>query len=141
MRKHRILIAYFASQILTGCVYRIDVQQGNLITPNQVDQLKPGMTLNQVRYILGTPLLTNPFQPQRFDYLYSVQKAGGARQVQHLTLIFDEDGRLVGLRGDFRPQPKSDLQAHEITTIEVPARKIEKGLFETILNLFKKLRG
>lgn len=136
MRKHLILITYFASLNLTGCVYRIDIQQGNIITQKQVNQLRPGMTLNQVRYILGTPLL---IQPKRWDYLYSLQKAGGARQVQHLTLVFDGDDHLSGLRGDFRPHPESGLQAPEVTTVEVPARKIEKGLFEMIGDLLRNL--
>lgn len=139
MRKHLILIIYFASQILTGCVYRIDIQQGNIVTQKQVDQLRPGMTQNQVRYIMGTPLLRDPFQSKRWDYLYSFQKAGGARQVQHLTLIFDDDLHLSGLRGDFCPHPESGLQTHEVTTIEVPPRKLEKGIFEMIIDLFKNL--
>lgn len=141
MRKHLILITYFASLNLTGCVYRIDIHQGNAITQKQVDQLKPGMTQNQVRYIMGTPLLKDPFQPKRFDYLYSVQKAGGTRQVQHLTLVFDNDDRLSGLRGDFRPHPESGLEAPEVSTVQVPARKIEKGIFEMIGNLLKNLFG
>ncbi len=139
MRKHLILITYFASLNLTGCVYRIDVQQGNVVTQKQVNQLRPGMTLNQVRYILGTPLLKHPFQPKRWDYLYSFQTAGGARQVQRLTLVFDGDDHLSGLRGDFRPHPEAGLQAPEVTTIEVPARKIETGIFEMIGDLLRNL--
>lgn len=141
MRKHLTLITYFASLNLAGCVYRIDVQQGNVVTQKQVNQLRPGMTSNQVRYILGTPLLKDPFQPKRWDYHYSFQKASGARQVQRLTLVFDGDDHLVSLRGDFRPQPESGLQTPEVTTIEVPARKIEKGIFEMIGDLLRNLFG
>lgn len=141
MRKHRILIAYLASMNLASCVYRVDIQQGNLITQKQVDQLKPGMTMNQVRYLMGTSLMQNPFQPKRFDYIHSLQKADQARHVQHLTMIFDNEERLSGLRGDFRPQPQSEagLQPAEMSTVEVPPRKTEKGLFEWFGNVLKNL--
>jgi outer membrane protein assembly factor BamE len=141
MRKHLIVIIYFASQMLTACMYRIDIQQGNVIAQTQVNQLKPGMTLNQVRYLLGTPLLENPFQPKRFDYLYSFQEAGGSLKVQHLTLLFDDHDQLIGLRGDLRPHREEEFKAQELTTVEVPPRQVEQGIFEILGQLFKKLPG
>ncbi len=139
MQKHLIFITYFASLNLAGCVYRIDIQQGNVVTQQQVNQLRPGMTPNQVRYIIGTPLPKNPFQPKRWDYLYSFQQAGGSLKVQHLTLMFDDYDRLVGLRGDFRPHPESSFQTPAVTPIEVPPRKIEQGIFEILGNLLRNL--
>ena len=69
---------------LAGCsfpgVYKIDIQQGNVVTQDMIDQLKPGMTRRQVRFIMGNPLITDTFHANRWDYLYSIQPGGGQRQ-------------------------------------------------------------
>ena len=57
-----------------GCVYRPNIQQGNLLKTEDVDQVTVGMTRSQVRYLLGTPMLADPFDPQRWDYIYSLQR-------------------------------------------------------------------
>jgi outer membrane protein assembly factor BamE len=80
--------------LLSGClsVYHLEVQQGNVVTQEMVDKLKPGMTRNQVRYVMGTPLIIDPFHPDRWDYYYylrgSKEKAGEAQRV---TVIFKND--------------------------------------------------
>lgn len=103
MRK--ILIALAATLFLSGCfpgVYKIDIPQGNVVTQEMVDQLRPGMTHSQVRFIMGTPLITDTFSDQRWDYLYSIQQGGGPRQQERITLFFD-NGQLNRISGDFRP--------------------------------------
>ncbi len=139
MRKHLILITCFASLFLSACAYKIDIPQGNVITQSQVDQLRPGMSANKVRYLLGTPLLKDPLHPNRWDYVYSFQKGGGPRFIQHLTLFFDDQERLAALKGDFRPRPKSGLAEPEITTVTIPPRKIEKGIFEMLGDFWRNL--
>ena len=66
---------------LAGCsfpgVYKIDIQQGNVVTQDMIDQLRPGMTRRQVRFIMGNPLLVDTFHANRWDYLYSLQPGGG----------------------------------------------------------------
>ncbi|HEY4447987.1 MAG TPA: outer membrane protein assembly factor BamE [Steroidobacteraceae bacterium] len=64
------LAALLAALALGGCVYRIDVQQGNYLEGKAVDQLQVGMTRTQVRYLLGTPLVPDVFDKDRWDYLY-----------------------------------------------------------------------
>jgi len=62
--------------VLTGCfpgVYKIDIQQGNVVTQDMIDELRPGMSKAQVRYIMGNPLITDTFHARRWDYLYSLQ--------------------------------------------------------------------
>jgi len=83
-------------------VYKIDIEQGNIITQDMVDQLKPGMSRSQVRYIMGTPLITDTFDQNRWDYLYSIQRKGKKREQEHLILIFDGD-KLLSIRGDYAP--------------------------------------
>ena len=79
--------------------YRIDIQQGNFISQEMVGQLKPGMSKEQVRLALGTPLLTDIFHADRWDYVYYREKPGAKRESRKLTVFF-EDGKLTRLDGD-----------------------------------------
>ncbi len=92
---------------LAGCtipgVYKIDIQQGNVVTQDMIDQLRPGMTRRQVRFVMGSPLITDTFHPNRWDYLYAIKPGGGTRLQEQVTLLFNRDDQLVGLSGDFRP--------------------------------------
>jgi outer membrane protein assembly factor BamE len=76
----------------TGCVYRPNIQQGNLLDIEDVDQVQTGMTRSQVRYLLGTPMLADPFDPQRWDYIYTFRR-GHERKVErsHFIVHFDGD--------------------------------------------------
>ena len=76
----------------SGCVYRMDIQQGNLLDAGQVDQLEVGMTRSQVRFLLGTPMVIDSFDANRWDYIYSLRQ-GRAREVtkRHLVVWFDGD--------------------------------------------------
>jgi len=83
--------------------YRIDIQQGNVVTQEMVDKLKPGMTRSQVRFALGSPLIVDPFRTDRWDYVYTYQKQG--RKVEHrrIIVIFQDD-KLLRVEGDVVPQ-------------------------------------
>lgn len=97
--------------MLSGCfpgVYKIDVQQGNIITQDMVDQLRPGMSKTQVVYLLESPLLRDPFHANRWDYIYSIQPAGGTIYQENEALFFTQDGLLSGLTGDFLPGVSRD---------------------------------
>ncbi|KGK42664.1 membrane protein [Nitrincola sp. A-D6] len=103
MRK--ILIVLLASFLISGCfpgVHKIDIPQGNVVTQDMIDQLRPGMTHSQVRFIMGTPLITDTFSDNRWDYLYSFQKGGSQREQERITLYFTQ-GQLTRFSGDFRP--------------------------------------
>ena len=94
--------------------YRIDVRQGNYVTPEMAAQLKPGQTKDQVRFILGTPLLTDIFHADRWDYAYSFTPGHGQPQQRRLAVFF-ADGKLVRVGGDVvatadgHTQPRSQL--------------------------------
>jgi outer membrane protein assembly factor BamE len=79
--------------------YRIDVRQGNFVTQEMVAQLKPGLTREQVRFILGSPLVTDMFHADRWDYLYRLQPGRGETQQRHLAVFF-QDGKLTRVAGD-----------------------------------------
>jgi outer membrane protein assembly factor BamE len=97
--------------LTTGCafpgVYRIDIPQGNIITQEMVDQLRPGLTKRQVTFILGTPLIRDTFDQDRWDYLYSYQPGGGERAQERLAVFFDENGELTHFEGDFEQTPEN----------------------------------
>ncbi|AIZ31543.1 outer membrane protein assembly factor BamE [Pseudomonas sp. K1(2024)] len=99
---------------LAGCsfpgVYKIDIQQGNVVTQDMIDQLRPGMTRRQVRFIMGNPLLQDPFNTNRWDYLYSIQPGGGKRQQERMSVFFNEGDQLVSLSGDFMPGVSRDQE-------------------------------
>lgn len=108
----KVLISVIAALLLAGCaefpgVYKIDIPQGNIVTQEMVDKLRPGMTQNQVRYVMGTPLITDSFNKNRWDYLYRLKsgKTGTTTQ-ERVQLTFDDEGKLKGLSGDFRPNPQ-----------------------------------
>lgn len=77
---------------LSACVYRMDVQQGNLLDAEQVDQVEVGMTRSQVRFLLGTPMVIDSFDADRWDYVYSLRR-GHERKVtrRHLVVWFEGD--------------------------------------------------
>jgi outer membrane protein assembly factor BamE len=78
--------------MLCGCVYRMDVQQGNYLEGKTVDQLQVGMTRTQVRYLLGTPLVPDVFDKDRWDYLYYFRHGRRRPQVpRRLEVYFRED--------------------------------------------------
>ena len=83
-------------------IHKFDIQQGNVITQEMIDQLKPGMTKSQVRFVMGTPLVADTFSQNRWDYYYSKQPAEG-EEVRERVAIFFANDLLVGLKGDFAP--------------------------------------
>lgn len=97
------LIVAFA----VGCVrvYVPDVQQGNVITQEMVNQLKVGMNRRQVQFILGTPLIMDPFHQDRWDYYYSLKRGKKYRAKRTLSLFFKGD-ELTEIRGNVRVKPR-----------------------------------
>lgn len=78
--------------VAAGCVYRMDIQQGNLLDVEQIDQVEVGMTRSQVRFLLGTPMVIDSFNPDRWDYVYRLQR-GHSRKIEkrHLVVWFESD--------------------------------------------------
>jgi outer membrane protein assembly factor BamE len=134
-----IVITYLLTLLLSGCswlgVYTPDINQGNIITQEMVDQLKPGMTKRQAAFIMGTPLLVDPFHEDRWDYIYSTEPSGKDRMQKRITLIFDKD-ELAGLQGDFRPGDLPSTDQSRDITVTIPKIEREKSLWEKVSSLF-----
>jgi outer membrane protein assembly factor BamE len=94
-----------ATVLAAGCVYRPDIQQGNLLKISTIEQVTVGMSRSQVRYLLGTPMVSDPFAPQRWDYVYSLTY-GSERytDLAHFVVYFDGD-KVSGVEKLDLPEP------------------------------------
>jgi outer membrane protein assembly factor BamE len=104
------LAAIVLAAAAAGCVYRMDVQQGNLLDPEQVDQVEVGMTRSQVRFLLGTPMVVDSFDPDRWDYVYSLRR-GHSRTVEKRHLVVWFDGDKVTRLEEVIPIPRPEAPA------------------------------
>jgi outer membrane protein assembly factor BamE len=144
MRKPLLYSTLLAGMAVASCstvlnnlpgVYKVDVQQGNIVDQAMVDQLRPGMSKRQVLYIMGSPMLKDTFQENRWEYLYSNQPGGEARQQKRITLFFEGD-QIVGLQGDFKPSKLPVLKPSPDATVDVPKRNLDESLWGTIKGWF-----
>lgn len=107
-RPLRLLGAVVGVLALCSCnLYRLTVQQGNVITQAMVDSLQPGMTREQVAYVMGEPVVRNLFDENRWDYVYTLDLPGKIQQQRRVSLFFADDV-LERLRGDLKPSATSD---------------------------------
>jgi outer membrane protein assembly factor BamE len=100
--------------------YKADIQQGNAVTSDMAAKLKPGMTQAQVRFLLGTPLVTDPFHPNRWDYFYRATQGGFLTAQQRLTVVFEND-KLAKVEGYAFLPPAISKPAAEAPKVEAPA--------------------
>ncbi|MBT8137994.1 MAG: outer membrane protein assembly factor BamE [Gammaproteobacteria bacterium] len=90
MNRKLLVIVLLAAICSTGCVYKLNVNQGNRITAEDVAKVETGMTRSQVRFLLGTPMIADPFHEDRWDYVYYFRSGKTGRHVQqHFVVIFD----------------------------------------------------
>lgn len=117
-------------------VYKIDINQGNIVDQSMIDQLRPNMTERQVLYILGSPMLVDTFHQKRWDYLYSSQPGGEDRQQKKVSIMFDEYDQVSGIQGDFRPSTTAVIKPSAETTVDVPKRDVERTMWQKIKGVF-----
>lgn len=114
-------------------IHVIDVHQGNIITQEKVNELSPGMSKRQVRFIMGTPLMQSTFHPNRWDYIYRIQEGAKEAQQFRITLHF-QNGVLAGLDGDLRPMSATEVaglpkEESQERTVVVPLKPAEDPSF------------
>jgi outer membrane protein assembly factor BamE len=88
--------------------YRIEIQQGNFVSQEMVSKLKPGMSKDQVRFVLGTPLITDSFHADRWDYVFRRQRVNSTELEHRKIAVFFEDGKLKRVEGDVKPAPEEN---------------------------------
>jgi len=116
-------------------VYEIDIAQGNVIDQLMINQLRTNMTKRQVIYVMGSPLVIDPFTPNRWDYIYSKQPGGEDRTQERISLFFEGD-TLMSMEGDKLPEENPAPPPPKETTIDAPKRDLSKTLYEMIVSLF-----
>jgi len=102
------------SALSSGCswikfpgVHKVDIQQGNILDQGMIDKLLPGMTKSQVRFVLGTPLISDTFNQGRWDYIYRRVSPSGEKTEENATIYFDNEGNLERLTVDYAPAQSS----------------------------------
>ena len=92
----KLLILLLITSALSACaIHKLDIQQGNVLTPEMIGSLKVGMDKRKVEFIMGTAPLKDPFHPERWDYVYTLKRHGKPDEHQHITLFFDQEGKLA----------------------------------------------
>ncbi|MEQ1638230.1 MAG: outer membrane protein assembly factor BamE [Methylococcales bacterium] len=144
MKKSLPPIVLVASLTLTACstvmeylpgIYKVDIKQGNIIDQAMIDQLSPNMTKRQVLYVMGSPMLSDFFHKQRWDYIYSTREAGDPKIQKRVALFFNGD-ELVKIEGDFTPSSKPVTKPVTESSINIKPRKLDQTLWEKISGLF-----
>lgn len=109
-------------------VHKTTVQQGNIVTEELVDRLQPGMTRDQVRFLLGTPMLVDLFHTDRWDYTYTIGRGYRPSEVTRLTLFFSGDA-LTRIEGDLRPDSERAAEREPSErVVSVPDWEDKRGL-------------
>ena len=114
-------------------VYRIDVQQGNIVDREMLDQLQIGMEPRKVRFILGTPLLVDPFNQNRWVYLYSLRRGSGDELGQRVSVYFVDD-RLARIDDRLDPDAVPELATERVQTrVKVPEHSPPEGFLDRLI--------
>lgn len=134
MRKIFLVLSIAALTACSSLTYKLEVQQGNYVTEDMIAKLKVGMTRSQVRFLLGTPLLVDPFHANRWDYIYRVYYDGKVIEDKQFVVFFDGDAatRFEGsvmppLKGFVAAEPKLSPRAQTLEKAhDIEIDKIKK---------------
>lgn len=102
----RFMLPLLAALLLQSCIYTIDIQQGNLLDEDAVDQVQVGMSRSAVQFLLGTPTVSDSFHPERWDYPYYLRRQHSKNIVERWLIVYFESDRVVRLERGLELQPK-----------------------------------
>lgn len=105
MKRLLLMFVLCTTLATAGCVYRASISQGNLIKQEDLDQVAVDMTRNQVRFLLGTPMIDDPFHADRWDYVYFLKVGREDATFQRWVSIFFENDRVSEIRRDLQLNP------------------------------------
>jgi outer membrane protein assembly factor BamE len=144
MKKRLLAVALLTLPMLNGCstimenlpwIYRIDIKQGNILDQDMINQLKPRMTKRQVLYVMGSPMLSDFFHKDRWDYIYSTRE-DDEQIIQKKVALFFTGDELVRVEGDYKPSQNAVAKSSPESSINVLPRKLDRTLWEKITGLF-----
>lgn len=128
----KLMLIILTASIMTGCsvfgVYKVDIPQGTPLTQAKASQVKLGMTPQQVRFLLGTPTISDPLNASRWDYIYNYIPGTYARKAdipaasgQHLKIYFNESGVVSNIEGlDTIPESQPGLPGSKEAILTAP---------------------
>ena len=112
IKRASILTVLLGFATLTGCsfpgVYKLNVQQGNIVTSDMLEQLKPGMTQRQVEYVMGNPVLRTPYDNKRWDYIYTLEKRDEIVEQYRISVFFDAAGNYSHYTGSLPAETEKE---------------------------------
>ena len=148
----RPAVAVVLAALLAGCagtwktympdiqqfgVYKLDINQGNYLAQDQVDRLKVGQSKQQVRAILGTPLVVSVFRPDQWDYVYEFKRQGKAQEHRALNVYFVDD-KLARWEGDEMPVSMAALnRAAAARSLPPEPSASDRGIFAWFWDIFR----
>jgi outer membrane protein assembly factor BamE len=118
-------------------VYKIDINQGNYLSQDMVDKLQVGMTQQQVKQVLGTPLVASPFRPDRWDYVYEYTRQGQVVEHRNFTVHF-ADSKVTRWEGDAMPESVLELNRSASAKALPSNAPGEKSAWDRFLDVFRK---
>ena len=128
----KIMLTLFVTSLLSGCsifgVYKVDIPQGTPLTQAQAAQVQVGMSFQQVRFLLGSPTVTDPLNPSRWDYIYNYIPGTYAKKAkisaahgQHLKIFFDANGIVQNIEGlETIPETQPGLPGSKEAILNAP---------------------
>ena len=105
LRRGLSLLIIVSSFVLCACVYRVDVQQGNLLEDSDIDAVQVGMTRSQVRFLLGTPVIADTFHQERWDYIYYFRQGRKRKAERHWMIVYFDGDRVSRILKDVPVEP------------------------------------
>jgi outer membrane protein assembly factor BamE len=122
----RFIITATLLTILSACsmqVYKLNIQQGNIVTQDMLDKLKPGMNTTQVAYVMGNPVINDTFTTGQWDYVYRTERREDAVSGYHIRINFDKNDNYTHYEGALPSSTKPVLQ----TKKDQPVKAFEKN--------------
>jgi outer membrane protein assembly factor BamE len=117
-------------------VYKLDINQGNYLSQDLIDKLRVGQTKQQVKTILGTPLVTSVFRADRWDYVYEFDRQGRVVEHRKFTVYFVDD-KLARWEGDEMPQSVAELNRAATARALSEPKPADRGWFDRMLDIFR----
>ena len=139
MKKLLIIMTCIASLSITACskyhlIHKLDVQQGNVISQDEVNQLAPGMSRRQVQYIMGSPMIADVFHQDRWDYIYLFEPGYGETLEERVSLYFENDAlsRVTGTLHPDKAGSDAATRPQQVTLVVPPEERVEPGIFNKL---------
>jgi len=132
-----LLVTACSSSLPSIKPYKMPIQQGNLVTSKMMSQLKPGMTKTQVRFVMGTPLISDSFHKDQWDYFYQMEKDGAIIEKRRVTLMFEKD-LLAKVKGDVIPatqnknEERQEIEPQKNNEANQKSVQKEKGMLDRL---------